>query len=117
MTGSWTIRGAAATDRIKGAASFHGGGLVGDAPDSPHTLFDDASGDARFLIAIAKNDDAQAPTAKDALKAAAEAAGADVEIEVYQGDHGWTVPDSPVYNQAEADRAWDRLLNLYSAAL
>lgn len=117
MTGSWTIRGAAATDRIKGAASFHGGGLVSEAPDSPHTLFDDAADDAGFLIAIAKNDDAQAPTAKDALKAAAEAAGADVEIEVYQGDHGWTVPDSPVYDQAEADRAWERLLDLYSTHL
>src|SRR5690606_3733297 len=55
MTGSWTIRGAAATDRIKGAASFHGGGLVSDAPDSPHTLFDDAADDAGFLIAIARN--------------------------------------------------------------
>jgi carboxymethylenebutenolidase len=117
MTGSWTIRGAAATDRIRGAASFHGGGLVGDAPDSPHTLFDDAADDAAFLIAIAKNDDAQAPTAKDALKAAAEAAGADVEVEVYQGDHGWTVPDSPVYDEAEADRAWARLLALYQRAL
>ena len=117
MTGSWTIRGAAATDRIKGAASFHGGQLVTDAADSPHTLFDDAADDAGFLIAIAKNDDAQAPTAKDALKAAAEAAGADAEIEVYQGDHGWTVPDSPVYNQAEADRAWERLLDLYKTHL
>ena len=103
MTGSWTIRGAAATDRIKGAASFHGGQLVTDA--------------AGFLIAIAKNDAAQAPTATDALKAAAAAAGADVEVEVYQGDHGWTVPDSPVYNQAEADRAWERLLHLYSTHL
>ena len=91
--------------------------MVSDAPDSPHTLFDDAADDAGFLIAIAKNDDAQAPTAKDALKAAAEAAGADAEIEVYQGDHGWTVPDSPVYNEAEAERAWTRLLALYEGAL
>ena len=115
MTGSWTIRGAAATDRIKGAASFHGGGLVGDAPDSPDKLF--AQSKANHLIAIAKNDDAQAPTAKDALKAAAAAASRPAEIEVYQGDHGWTVPDSPVYNQAEADRAWERLLNLYKTSL
>ena len=72
---------------------------------------------ASFLIAIAKNDDAQAPTEKDELKAAAEAAGRPAEIEVYQGDHGWTVPDSPVYNEAEAERAWGRLLNLYQTAL
>jgi carboxymethylenebutenolidase len=115
MTGSWTIRGAAATDRIKGAASFHGGQLVGDAPDSPDKVL--AQSHASHLIAIAKNDDAQAPTAKDVLKAAAAAANVPAEIEVYQGDHGWTVPDSPVYNQAEADRAWERLLNLYKTNL
>ena len=44
-------------------------------------------------------------------------AGRPAEIEVYKGDHGWTVPDSPVYNQAEADRAWDRLLDLYKTHL
>ena len=51
------------------------------------------------------------------LAGAVEAAGRPAEIEVYGGDHGWTVPDSPVYNQAEADRAWERLLNLYKTAL
>jgi carboxymethylenebutenolidase len=116
MSGPWTIIGAAAVpNRIKGAASFHGGGLVTDAPNSPHRLL--AQSRANHLIAIAKNDDAQAPTAKDALKAAAAAAGRNAEIEVYQGDHGWTVPDSPVYNQAEADRAWSRLLALYEHSL
>ena len=116
MTGPWTIRGAAAVpNRIKGAASFHGGGLVGDAADSPEKLFTQSR--AQHLIAIAKNDDAQQPTHKDVLKAAAAAANRPAEIEVYQGDHGWTVPDSPVYNQAEADRAWARLLALYQRAL
>jgi carboxymethylenebutenolidase len=116
MTGSWTIRGAAAVpERIKAAASFHGGGLVSDAPDSPHQLFDESR--AAHLIAIAKNDDAQQPTHKDALKAAAAAANRPAEIEVYQADHGWTVPDSPAYDQAEADRAWARLLNLYKTNL
>jgi len=118
MTGSWTIRGAAAVpERIKGAASFHGGQLVTDAPDSPHTLFDDAADDAGFLIAIARNDDAQAPDAKTKLREAADASGVDAEIEVYNADHGWTVPDSPVYDQAEADRAWARLLDLYKTHL
>ncbi|HYD23930.1 MAG TPA: dienelactone hydrolase family protein [Croceibacterium sp.] len=116
MSGPWTIRGAAAVpSRIKAAASFHGGGLVGDAPDSPDKLL--AQSRASHLIAIAKNDDAQNPTHKDILKQAAAAAGRPAEIEVYQGDHGWTVPDSPVYNQAEADRAWSRLLALYEGAL
>ncbi len=116
MSGSWTIRGAAAVpERIKGAASFHGGNLVNDTPESPHNLFDESR--AGHLIAIAKNDDAQQPTHKDVLKAAATAADRPAEIEVYQADHGWTVPDSPVYNQAEADRAWERLLNLYKTNL
>ena len=116
MSGSWTIRTAAAVpDRVKAGASFHGGQLVGDAPDSPDKLL--AKTQASYLIAIAKNDDAQNPTHKDILKQAAEAAGRPAEIEVYGGDHGWTVPDSPVYNQAEADRAWERLLNLYKTAL
>src|SRR5690554_3821367 len=116
MTGSWTIRGAAAVpERIKGAASFHGGGLVGDAPDSPEKLF--AQSRAHHLIAISQDDDAREPTHKEALKTAAAAANRPVEIEVYPADHGWTVPDSPAYNQAEADRVWERLLSLYSTAL
>lgn len=118
MTGSWTFFCAAAVPgRIKAAASFHGGGLAGDAANSAMNMFDDMADDARALIAIGKNDDAQAPADKDKLRAAATAAGLDAEIEVYQGDHGWTVPDSPVYNAAEGDRAWARLLALYQAAL
>jgi len=118
MTGSWTIFCAAAVPaRIKAAASFHGGGLAGDAPNSAMNMFDDMADDAQALIAIAKNDDAQAPADKDKLRAAATAANLEAVIEVYQGDHGWTVPDSPVYNAAEGDRAWAALLALYSAAL
>lgn len=112
QTGGWTIRAAAASKRIGAAASFHGGGLVTDKPDSPHRIM--AETDARYLIAIAKNDDARAPGDKDALKAAAAEGKRSAEIEVYAGDHGWTVPDSPSYNQAEGDRAHARLLALYS---
>lgn len=117
MTGSWTIRAAAAVpDRVKAAASFHGGGLVAEGdPNSPHNLFDE--GQAQYLIAIARNDDAQAPTHKDVLREAAMTAGRPAEIEVYPADHGWTVPDSPVFDQAEADRAHANLLELYSTAL
>ena len=118
MTGSWTIYSAAAVpSRVKAAASFHGGGLVGDAANAPANLLDDLADDAKVLIAIARNDDERAPTDKDALRAAATAAGADVEIEVYDGDHGWTVLDSPVYAQAAAERAYGRLLALYRSAL
>ncbi|MEN7537905.1 dienelactone hydrolase family protein [Aurantiacibacter flavus] len=118
MTGGWTIMAAAAVPgRIKAAASFHGGGLVGEEDNAPVNLLDDMASDAGALIAIAKNDDANAPTDKDALKVAGEAAAADVTVEVYQGDHGWTVLDSPVYDEAEAERAWAALLALYADKL
>jgi carboxymethylenebutenolidase len=116
MGGPFVVRTAAAVpERVKAGASFHGGNLVADAPDAPIKLLPQTQ--ASYLIAIAKNDDAQRPTEKDALKEAAAAAGRPAEIVVYQGDHGWTVADSPVYNQAEAERAWSRLLNLYKTAL
>jgi len=112
QTGSFAIRSAAALpQRIKAAASFHGGGLVTDKPDSPHRLFQQSQ--AGFLIAIARNDDAKAPADKDALRAAGDASGRPVEVEVYNADHGWCTLDAPVYDKAEADRAWARLLALY----
>ncbi|MCL6252232.1 dienelactone hydrolase family protein [Altererythrobacter sp. KTW20L] len=118
MTGSWTIRAAAAVpDRVKAAASFHGGGLVGEGADAPVNLLGTLPADTHVLIAIAKNDDAQAPTDKDVLRAAGDAAAAQVTVEVYQGDHGWTVLDSPVYDYDEGDRAWAALLAMYSEAL
>jgi len=121
MGGPFVVRTTAAVpSRVKAGASFHGGGLVTnqqnpDDPNVPIKLLPKAQ--ASYLIAIAKNDDDRAPAEKDTLKAAAAAAGRPAEIEVYQADHGWTVADSPVYNQAEAERAWARLLALYKTAL
>jgi len=113
MGGPFTVRSAvAAPSRVKAAASFHGGGLVSDRPDSPHKLL--GATKASYLFAIAQNDDARSPGDKDALKAAAAAAGRPAEVEVYKGDHGWTVPDSPSYNQPEAERAWARMLALFA---
>lgn len=112
MTGSYTVRAAAAVpERIGASASLHGGGLVGAAADSPDKLL--ASTKASFLFAIARNDDAKAPTDKDGLKAAAKAANRPAEVEVYKADHGWTVLDSPTYDKAEADRAFARMLALF----
>lgn len=114
MTGSWTIyTGAAVPGRVKGVGSFHGGGLVGEGPNAPVNLLDDLAADSHALIAIAKNDDERAPADKDVLKAAAAEAEADIHVEVYGGDHGWTVLDSPVYLEAEAERAWAALLAIY----
>lgn len=111
--GPFTVRTAAAVPtRVKAAASFHGGGLVTAAADSPHKLL--ASTTASYLIAVARNDDARAPTDKDTFKAAAEAAGRPAEVEVYNADHGWCALDAPIYDKAEAERAWARLLALYA---
>lgn len=113
MTGSYTVRAAAAVPgRVGAAASLHGGGLVGPAADSPDKLI--AKTTASFLFAIARNDDAKARGDKDALKAAAKAAKRPAEVEVYKADHGWTVLDSPTYDKAEADRAFDRMLALFN---
>jgi len=109
----WTA--AAVPERVKAAASFHGAGLVGDADTAPAKLLGQTQ--ASYLFAIAQNDDKSAPGDKDALKAAAEAAGRPAEIKVYRADHGWTVADSPVYDYEADDASWARLLNLYSTAL
>ena len=113
MGGPFAIRtAAAAPGRVRAAASFHGAGLVGTAADSPNLLL--AQTHANFLIAIGRNDDTRAPGDKDALRAAADAAKRPAEIEVYPADHGWCVADTPIYDATQAERAWARLLNLYS---
>ena len=117
MGGPITMRTAAAVpDRIGAGASFHGGGLVTDGEDSPHLLVPKMK--AHFLFAIAENDDEREPDAKKVLKEAFGAANLPAEIEVYAGAmHGWCPPDSRVYNEAQAERAWSRLLVLFETAL
>ncbi len=117
MGGPITMRTAAAVpERIGAGASFHGGGLVTDGPDSPHLLIPDMQ--AHYLFAIAENDDAEEPDAKNVLREEFAAAGLPAEIEVYAGTlHGWCPPDSHVYNEASAERAWSRLLTLFETAL
>ncbi len=113
MGGPFAVRTAvAAPGRVTAVASFHGGGLVTEEATSPHRLIEMTQ--ANYLFAIARNDDAKAPKDKDALRAAAKAARRHAEIEVYAADHGWCVPDAPVYDQAQADRAFARLLALYA---
>jgi carboxymethylenebutenolidase len=117
MGGPIAFRTAAAVpDRVGAVASFHGGGLVTTAPDSPHLQA--ATSHAQFLIAIAENDDQRAPTDKDAMKETFAKANLPAEIEVYTGAaHGWCPPDSGVYNEPLAEKAWARLLVLYGKAL
>jgi carboxymethylenebutenolidase len=117
MGGPIAFRTAAAVpDRVGAVASFHGGGLVTDKPDSPHLQA--AKSKAQFLIAIAENDDKRSPNDKTALKETFEKANLPAEIEVYEGSaHGWCPPDSGVYNEPLAEKAWSRLLVLYGKAL
>ncbi len=117
MGGPFVFRTAAAfPERVGAGATFHGGGLVTEAADSPHKLVPGMK--AHFLVAIAASDDRQDPQAKDALRAAFAAAHLPAEIEVYAGtQHGWCPPDSRVYDAAQAERAWSRMLALFSTAL
>jgi carboxymethylenebutenolidase len=117
MGGPMAFRTAAAVpDRVGAVASFHGGGLVADKPNSPHLQA--ATSKAQFLIAIAENDDARAPNDKTVLKETFAKANLPAEIEVYAGSaHGWCPPDSHVYNEPQAEKAWSRLLVLYGKAL
>lgn len=117
MGGPMAFRTAAAVpQRVGAVASFHGGGLVTDKPDSPHLQA--ATSKAQFLIAIAANDDARSPNDKNILRETFAKAKLPAEIEVYaDAAHGWCPPDSHVYNEAQAEKAWRRLLVLYGKAL
>ena len=117
MGGPIAFRSAAAVpDRVGAVASFHGGGLVTDGPNSPHLQA--AKTKAQFLIAIAANDDARSPNEKNVLKETFTKANLPAEIEVYaDAAHGWCPPDSKVYNESQAEKAWSRLLALYGKAL
>ena len=117
MGGPMAFRTSAAVPgRVGAVASFHGGGLVTDMPNSPH--LEASATKASFLIAIAENDDKQRPNEKDVLKATFEKAKLPAEIEVYTGAaHGWCPPDTAVYNEKQAEHGWSRLLALYGKAL
>jgi carboxymethylenebutenolidase len=123
MGGPLVVKTAAALpNRIGAGASFHGGGLVTDKPDSPHLLAPKIK--ARMYFGIASNDDQRQPDAKDKLKEAFASAQVPAEIEVYPGAlHGWCVPDmplqngKPIYSKPDAERAWGKLVALYKVAL
>ena len=124
MGGPLVMRTAAAVpNRIGAGGSFHGGGLVTANPNSPHLLAPKIK--AHMYFGVAANDDAQQPDAKTKLKEAFEAVKVPAEVEVYsQSQHGWCISDmpkqangQPIFNKADADRAWAKLLALYKAAL
>jgi carboxymethylenebutenolidase len=117
MGGPLVLRTAATLpDRIGAGATFHGGGLVTDKPDSPHLLIPHMR--AHYLIAIAENDDKREPETKNVLRESFAKAHLPAEIEVYAGTlHGWCPPDSHVYNKEQAEKAWSRMLTLFGNSL
>ncbi len=117
MGGPMVMRTVAAVpERFAAGATFHGGGLATNAPDSPHLLIPQTQ--AQILHCIAENDDDNDPQAKVTLRDAYDAAGIAAEIEVYEDAmHGWCAIDSQVYHEAQAEHAWSRLLNLFQNAL
>jgi carboxymethylenebutenolidase len=117
MGGPLTFRTAGTrADRIGAAATFHGGGLVTDKPDSPYLMIPQMK--AEVLCCVADNDDKRDPSAKDKLKESFAAAHLTATVEVFTGcDHGWTVRGSQVYNEAGAERAWSELTALYKRNL
>lgn len=116
MGGPITMRTAATVpDRVGAAGSFHGGGLVTKNPDSPHLLV--PSMKVSYLFAVAENDDQRDPDSKNVLKETFAKANLPAEIEVYPAAHGWCVPDSEVYNEAQAEKAWSRMLAIFGKAL
>jgi carboxymethylenebutenolidase len=123
MGGPMTMQAAAANPgRVGAGASFHGGGLVTDKPDSPHLKVPQMK--AQFYFAIAANDDQRQPDAKSKLSEAFKAAKLTQTQKVYDGcNHGWCVKDmpngpdgKPLYNEAGAEEAWGQLVALYKRA-
>lgn len=116
MGGPIAVRTAmVAPTRVGAVGSFHGAAMVTPAPESPHRLVNQTQ--ARYLIAIAENDDAKDPEAKTALRNAFTEAKRPAEVEVYPAAHGWCPPDSRVYDAAQSERAWSRLLAMLGQAL
>lgn len=112
FTGAMALRTAAVcADSIAAAASFHGGLLVTDAPDSPHSRIPQVKGELYFGHAV--EDPIMPPDAIEKLNDTLKAWGGRYESEVYEGArHGWTVPGRDIYNPTQAERHYRKLFDL-----
>ncbi|MDI3314397.1 MAG: dienelactone hydrolase family protein [Mycobacterium sp.] len=102
-------------DRVAAAASFHGGGLATDKPDSPHLLADRIQ--AAVYVAAAENDGSFTPEQAEQLEKALTAAGVRHTIETYPAAHGFAVPDNAPYDAAAAERHWAATREFFGSAL
>lgn len=117
MGGGMSLTAAATyPDRIGAAASFHGGNLATDKPDSPHLIAGRIK--ARVYLGVADKDSSYPPEMARKLEAALQAGGVDYTSELYAGSlHGWTMADFPIYDPAAAERHWAVLTKLYAETL
>jgi carboxymethylenebutenolidase len=118
MSGSFAVRTAAiAPDRIGAAASFHGGRLATDDPESPHRLAAKLA-DTQLYFGFAVEDQSMPPEAIEKLRAALDDANVAYASDVYDGaKHGWVVRDHRAHNPAQAERAWKRMTGLFQEVL
>jgi carboxymethylenebutenolidase len=112
FTGAMALRTAAVcADQVAAAASFHGGQLVTQEPDSPHSRILQVKGELYFGHAV--EDQSMPPDAIEKLNDTLKGWGGEYQSEVYEGAlHGWTVPGRDVYNQKQAERHHEKLLAL-----
>jgi carboxymethylenebutenolidase len=117
FTGAMALRAAATCPgEIAAAASFHGGRLVTDDPASPHLLLPQVK--ARLYFGHAVEDRGMPAEAIEKLNEALKRWGGNYESEIYEGaHHGWTVPDNPAYDHAQAERAFQKLTQLFAETL
>lgn len=117
FSGAFALRAAAVRpDKVAAVASFHGGGLYTDAPTSPHFVLPRVK--ARLYFGHATDDRNMPQEAIDKFNQALESWNGEYESEVYEGAyHGWTASDGPVFNPVQADRAFQKLRELYAATL
>lgn len=103
-------------DRLGAVACIHGGQIATDAPESPHRQASKIN--AKLYFGIADNDRSCTPEQVKMLEGALDAAGVKYQAELYPGAaHGFAVPDSHAYNEAAAERHWERVVALFKAAL
>ena len=102
-------------ESIVAAASYHGGNLANDAPDSPHLLAPKIK--ARVYVGGATDDQSFPDDMKARLEKALTDAGVDHKIETYPAKHGWVFCDFPVYDAAAAERHWQTMLSLFDSTL